>query len=355
MDKLPENEDEAGSSTVSLIANAIGTYLGSVPAALQKNVEKAFSHLLKIPGAYSEGKAEEIKAYSQARVQIIKATGEKLAESIEIDNSLARIATETHTSKILRQQKNSIGVLKYATEELSALSIGARVEPTLKADHNTDGTEEISEDWLNAFESEAVNMSSEQMQQLFGKMLAGEIQRPSTYSVRTVKLMGQMDNRVAKKFRAFCSLTFSYIVNTGEIVDSRLFTLGDKSHRNLAKFDLHWLDIDVLVEYGLLTEQAPFQVSYSNVVLGYHDRHKPTPIVYRKKAWKFKPIAPKTANDFENYFEYGIGLSRVGRELLNIVEPEENEAYEYALRAYLKGQGLEMVEYTAASQEDQNF
>ena len=36
---------------------------------------------------------------------------------------------------------------------------------------------DITDDWLNAFEQEAVNMSSEHMQKLFGKILAGEIRQ----------------------------------------------------------------------------------------------------------------------------------------------------------------------------------
>lgn len=69
--------------------------------------------------------------------------------------------------------------------------------------------EEISEDWLNIFEKEACNKSSEDMRLLFGKILAGEIHKPSSYSMKTIKLISELDNEAAKLFQICCSLCVS--------------------------------------------------------------------------------------------------------------------------------------------------
>jgi hypothetical protein len=185
----PASEEEGGS--LAVIIDAVGTYLGNIPAALKKNVAKAFNHLMKIPNAYLDGLAAEVKATSEARVAITKATGKALAKAVEVDRSLAAVATATHASRILRQQINAAKVLEQAAEELQRDSAAA----------SPDQPTEITEDWLNAFEREAVDMSSDHMRKLFGKILAGEIRRPKSYSIRTVKLMAQLDNRAAELFR----------------------------------------------------------------------------------------------------------------------------------------------------------
>lgn len=337
MEQLPENTDSTGEAepgSLAVIAATIGTYFGRMPAALQRNFTKAAGHLFKVPNAFLDGLADEIKATSAARVKITEATGNKLAESITIDSSLAQIAVQTHSNKILRQQKNAIKILQYATEEAS----------NSPPDDSPTESKEISDDWLNAFESEAVNMSSEQMQRLFGKMLAGEIRKPSSYSVRTVKLMGQMDSDIAQLFRTFCSMSFSYVVNDGFVIDSRVFTLGSPQHRSLHTLGVHWLDVEALLEYGLVIDNTPLKIPYESAIQGYHGPHKSTTLKHRGRNYQFAPIPPKTASNFASFSEYGIGLSRVGRELLSIVDFEENGPYIEALKSYLHKQGLEVVE-----------
>src|SRR5258705_13301622 len=92
----------------------------------------------------------------------------------------------------------------------------------------------ISEDWLNAFESEAAQLSSEQMQRLFGKILAGEIRRPTSYSIKTLKLMAQLDNQAATLFKRFCSLSISLRgPRTNQIIDARVVSMGRPGQNSL--------------------------------------------------------------------------------------------------------------------------
>lgn len=336
MGQLPENpdsSDEAEPSSLAVIAASIGSYFGKMPAALQRNVAKAVGHLFKVPNAFLDGLADEIKATSAARVKITEVTGNILAESIVIDSSLAQIAVQTHASKILRQQKNAIKILQHATEEVS------------NSTPDDDATEikEISEDWLNAFESEAVNMSSEQMQRLFGKMLAGEIRRPSTYSVRTVKLMGQMDADVAEIFRRFCSLCCAYRVGKErKIIDGRALALGVNNQTALHDFGLPFSQMLMLEEYGLIAGIDPTSFPYDiSLTRESYDGNIPVlPLAYSNELYMLHPKPPKTEKDFDGYGIFGVGLSRVGRELLNIVELEENPKYTKALMEFFDREGL---------------
>ena len=66
------------------------------------------------------------------------------------------------------------------------------------------------DDWLNAFENEVCQKSSEEMQERFARLLAGEIKRPETFSIRAIKLLGQIEPETASIFRTFCSGCVSF-------------------------------------------------------------------------------------------------------------------------------------------------
>jgi hypothetical protein len=334
MDQLPDelSEDEASKSgTMSVILDGITTFLGHIPASLQRNVLKAVNHLFKVPNAYLDGIAEEIKATSEARVQLTKATGKALADAVAVDLSLAQIATQTHAGKILRQQKNTVKVLHYAAAEIqrSPPAVEDSAEPN-----------EINEDWLNAFETEAVNMSSEQMQRLFGKILAGEIHKPGSYSIRTLRIMAQIDNNVAKLFRKFCSLTCTLYAETG-IINSSVVTLGSSDENNaLRNPRMGFIDLRRLVEYGLVFDSTPARLTYSLSVPGEHSTVK-LPITYNHQDYVLVPIPPKNGETFKKLTEFGVSLSIAGAELLNIVDFDEHVDYTEALTAYFANKGLE--------------
>ena len=66
------------------------------------------------------------------------------------------------------------------------------------------------DDWLSTFENETCHKSSEDMQERFARMLAGEIKSPGTFSIRAIKLLGQIDSGTASIFRYFCSGCVSF-------------------------------------------------------------------------------------------------------------------------------------------------
>ena len=50
-------------------------------------------------------------------------------------------------------------------------------------------TEDISKDWLNEFRGIACKKSSEDAQNLFSKVLAGEIRKPGSFSLRATNYL----------------------------------------------------------------------------------------------------------------------------------------------------------------------
>lgn len=342
MDEHNENlgQDSDQPNKVLAVLEAVGGVLGAVPASVYRNAAKSFSHLMAVPVAHLQGKAAEVRSIYDARVQVNKALGKALAKkaaegvtAIEIESAFQAQAT-----KILRQRQNVNNVVKQAAVELTSLPADAQAQPV----------DEISEDWLNAFESEAVNMSSEHMQRLFAKMLAGEIRRPSSFSIKTVKLMSQLDNDVAVTFRRFCS----YVVSFGDPSNP-----SDVAHTPAFKSSSGpavWMppeELVLLFEYGLLRDTKVTQFRLDRAIVGTSNAVL-IPFTYLGHRYILTPIPPKSGPEFDGEIHLGVGLSRAGNEILRIVAPDEDANFTETLANLYKMQGLRMDRFDGTSDLD---
>ncbi|HLY88415.1 MAG TPA: DUF2806 domain-containing protein, partial [Acetobacteraceae bacterium] len=198
----------------------------------------------------------------------------------------------------------------------------------------------ISEDWMNVFESEAAHMGSEQMQHLFGKILAGEIRRPTSYSIKTIRLVAQLDNQAASLFKRLCSLSISLrLPSFGTIHDARVVSMGDANANSLQAYGLGFDALNILHEYGLIISDYNSHMDYrisaaygGNIIL---------PMTYQGAKWGLFPkVNPQDPKEFK---VNGVVFSRSGKELLSIVEVDEDKQYTSALHAFLDTQGMQMV------------
>ena len=193
-----------------MVGDAIGDLVTGIPAPLRKNAAKVITRLctaaVEYPATLIEGAIAERRAESRARVKLIETSANQIAAQMQTNAEYARAAVAKFGQKILRERVNIDEIVQIAAEELKSVPVGN--EPK-----QPEGPS-ISDDWLNVFENEAAPMTSEQMKGLLGKILAGEIRRPQSYSIKTVRLVGQLDNRAAELFRVLCSLSVSLRVQT---------------------------------------------------------------------------------------------------------------------------------------------
>ena len=254
-----------------------------------------------------------------------------MAERLKVPEELVEAAAEKFGEKIVREQINLNRVGRVALLELqSSQPQGSQVEQP-----------DVDEDWLNAFEREARDKSSEEMQLLFGKILAGEISRPSTFSIKAVRTLAQLDGETAEKFRLLCSLTISYRLGDGRIqIDSRVPSLGGDAAKNaLAEFGLGFGDLNNLLEHGLVIPDFNSYMDYRGGIA--FDNSVQAPIGYSGKLLALKPLAgwDKT----REFRVHGVALSKVGRELQSIVDVIHLAAFDKRLSEYLRAQGLEFA------------
>jgi len=158
---------------VEVIAQGIGAV--SYPYLLKRNAAAKAMEISAIAEAldraaekhgfevqYKDGAIESVKRSSQE----ILIAGETSPED--------RVANRTKFQE-QKRQKNLEGVTSAAAAELA-------YEETV-ADECPD------EDWVSRFFASAQDVSSEEMQNLWGRILAGEIKQPGTYSLRTLEFV----------------------------------------------------------------------------------------------------------------------------------------------------------------------
>lgn len=179
------------------------------------------------------------------------------------------------------------------------------------------------------------------MQILFGKILAGEIKQPDSFSIRTVRIMGQLDSKTASLFRLLCSLCVT-LGHQDIIFDSRVPSLGKDAAQNpLQHYGLSFANLNVLEEYGLIISDFNSYMDYRATIA--RNNIVGVALKYSNTYWG---LVPENVDDwpFEKDFRLnGVQLSNSGKELLKIVEVEPNEQYTSALNSYFLNMGLKLT------------
>lgn len=335
------DKQEADTSIVGpAVETAVSLIHGAaLPDPVKRNALKAFNQLcaavVDIPVAYLEGFAQAKRAENAARADLIRQSGEKIKAGIEVDPAYARAAASRYAQKILRERRSLDEVSSIAASRLEHL------------DHpdSTTSSEEISEDWINSFEQEAAQKSSTEMQEMFGSILAGEINTPGSFSIRAVKILGQMDKRAAILFQRLCSVAISLRVNS-HFFDARVASLGGNAGSNaLAKYTLSFDNLNTLQEYGLIISDLNSWMDYAPAIA--HNGSVPLGFTY---AGQMHALVPKDEGKAPSEFKiHGVMLTKAGRELMTVVPVVEDAEYSKDLRSFFDKSGFTVALVQAAA------
>jgi hypothetical protein len=101
----------------------------------------------------------------------------------------AEVALRASVADGIRREANVARAIVYAEQELA----GDSTPPPDKS---------IDEDWLYRWRDYAAQVSTEQLQSMWGKLLAGEVKRPARYSLRTLEFLRNLSSDEAKLIEA---------------------------------------------------------------------------------------------------------------------------------------------------------
>jgi uncharacterized repeat protein (TIGR03899 family) len=166
-------------------------------------------------------------------------------------------------------------------------------------------------DWFNRYITLAENVSNKTMQDLWAKILAGELSRPGSYSLKALKVFREMSIVDAKLLSKACSLAVkdkskrNIRIISGAYQQPGVFNFFNKDRQryiNLSHFGLNYADILSLADNHLLYQQeSESSMMAIGETLNFHYNGVPLTLNSKKpnialQFYKFTPIGSELAH-----------------------------------------------------------
>lgn len=237
---------------------------------------------------------------------------------------------EKYASKIIKEQITIDDIFDKAVQQITS---------TTDIDQQSDKI--ISEEWLEHFQNVAKIKSSEEMRIVFSKILANEIIKPGSYSLRTLNVTSQLDKDIADIFQKICSIGISFqdINNDVYLVFVPNCNVGKVGVEDFKDFDIYASELLYLEEYGLINS-----LGISNNFAKYikiEPNDEPNIFFYNNKARYLKLL--NKDKEVGHFLSNGIAFTHAGAELYNIIYIKENLKFTNTLMHFFSTINLEMV------------
>ena len=275
---------------IEVVSQGVGAL--SKPYLIRKTAD-AKAYEIKVIAESIKDNQESLKqiGYNEEKLSLISLDGETIKNELTLEER-----TQNRINyKEQKKQKNIESITQKAAINLES--------------EETVSSEPVDEDWTTRFFNYAEDISNEEMQELWARVLAGEIKQPNSYSLRTLELIRNLSKDEASAFTKVAK--FAIKVNKDALIYK-----GD-NNEILDKFNIRFDDIALLQEIDLL-HSGEF-VSYSL---------KKTPNI-NKIGFQFGDtivVTEKQANSPEQSFSVML-FTKIGKELLHLVKSEPEFEY----------------------------
>ncbi len=304
-------------------ASGIGAVAGPMLATWRARREAAALQIT------AQGQADSLRIIAAAQAEARDALV-STASDVRGDIDIAETVSQRIQFQEEKRHRNIGSVVGRAAEEL-----GDKEVPDQEPDH----------DWTARFFNYIQDVSSEEMQSLWAKVLAGEVERPGSISVRSLSILRNLDRADAELFQTFrsCCVTLIFGNKTEPLGVHDLGTYAGGN--SLETFGLGYDKLNDLNEHGLIISQYQsrrdmhLSVGMAETDVGAVIR---VPFEFQGRYWVFAPSEPRTLDD-ELEFS-GIFLTKSGKELASVIEPKPMSAYQEALMNFFAAQNLAMIE-----------
>lgn len=233
-----------------------------------------------VGGVFRPWQIERV-ARAEAKADLIKATAQLEISDLQ-KRAVARLVVEEG-----KKQDNMERIIAQAAQD---------VAPDAKP-------EQLDDEWLTRFFERARAVSDEDMQRLWGRILAGETNQPGSFSKRAVEALAMMSANEAERFHVLLQFAVFFDGMLALLVD-------DPEHPFFRERGLH---------YGLLAQMDSIGLIHHNSVSGFVRRaeadNEPAIIEHGDKAIRVWPPPGKRG------INVGCAIfSSTGYELARLVE-----------------------------------
>ena len=276
MSNKPEVKDllglaEPATKLIEMVSNAIGTIYE--PRKIKKLADAEAYKIEKITSAANETNFNGEIEFIDGKIKI---------SNNDIINQEIKSLVTNEVKRLFNEKENIKKIADFAYKELE--------------NDKSEIKNEIDEDWNINFFDKGRKIYSEDLQFIFGKILAGEIKQPGTYSKRLLGLLSNLSQKEATIFSKIAKYTLkntnnnSFIISDDEFLKSLNITLDE---------------IILLEEAGLINSN-PLTISGTNIY------------EYKNYLINFMDSQPRLGVYF---------LTKSGCELENIVNNQINLEY----------------------------
>ncbi len=184
--------------------------------------------------------------------------------------------------------------------------------------------EPVDEDWRTRYFNKAQDISNDEMQEIWAKILAGEVTNPGQVSFRTLEIISNISKIEATKFQIACSLASS---------KSLIWKIGRNS--SIDAYGLNYNDLMLLREAGLIhgndnliqTFQVVPQIASALITIGND----------------FYQIKNSKNTSQKKFIFNQIAFTNAGNELCRIVNSEPNMDFHKKIIEQRVSEGYELI------------
>lgn len=196
------------------------------------------------------GKAYEpkhVRKMADAKAYELKLISDTVRNNSDVPIVYDSTGVSIDTSNFEEIAKRASSRLAYQeiTKQQNIEAVADNAYAELENEENV-SSEPVNPDWMFHFFNSVENISNEDMQRIWGHILAGEIKKPNTYSYRTLEKLKNMTQKEAEDFQLVSALALQ---NAG-----RKFILSDKNI--LSRYNVYFVHLLELEECGLMTAQT---------------------------------------------------------------------------------------------------
>lgn len=262
------------------------------------NDESSKNEIIKTDTSTTQKSGNKKNTGASSQMQLLG-----LAKSFVLDGGLVpaekQVPLEERTQKrarisALRKQQNLETIIQKSLEYCSSTEVTDKADP----------------DWFIIFTQLAEDVSNQTMQNLWAKILAGEISQPGSFSTKTLKTFRSMNITDAKLLAKACSLSVSdqskkniRIISGAYQPPSLLnfFSKNREKNIQLNQFSLSYADLLILADNHLVfiqeTESSSLRKKEN---LNFYFNNAPLTLTAKKsscvlKFYKFTPIGSELA------------------------------------------------------------
>lgn len=227
--------------------------MGELADTLGKFVSPVEKVIESITGAI--GKAYEprhMRKMADAEAYRLKTIGEAMRENCDIPivvNSEGTSLSTADFDEFVNRTKSRMAFQELKKQE-NIEAVADKAVSLLEGEEAVTA-EPVEQDWMLRFFNSVEDVSNEQMQEIWAKILAGEVKRPGTYSLRTLAALHNMTQQEALAFQRLCT----HCLYKGD----SYFILNDNQYQE--QYNISYGTIMKLAECGLINSGSLLQLT----------------------------------------------------------------------------------------------